>query len=142
MVWSLQKEVLYYQQEVIENETKLQEMKDQQRNVHDIKKFEEVLGESRMMIPDSKSRLDQALSDLTAYLTSDEVKDLETSEWFIQAQDLLKVNKSQTQDAEDIGYVLEETDVSNLDEGEAYWIGFGDYSEEISDGKRLLMQIF
>jgi hypothetical protein len=111
---------LYYQQEVIENETNLQEMKDQQRNVHDIKKFEEVLGESRMMIPDSKSRLDQALSDLTAYLTSDEVKDLETSEWFIQAQDLLKVNKSQTQDAEDIGYVLEETDVSNLDEGEAY----------------------
>ena len=96
-------------------------MKDQKKNAHDIKKFEEVLGESRMMIPDSKNRLDQALSDLKAYLTVSgaEGQGLETSEWFGPAQELLKAKNGQKMDG-DADDIVEETDLSNLQDGEAF----------------------
>lgn len=117
---SLTKEVAYYKQEVLENETKLQEMKDQNKNPHDIKKFEEVLGESKMMIPDSKKRLDQALSDLEAFSSSTDAHGLETSEWYGPAQELLKAKNNQTQGESTADDVVEETDVSGLREGEAF----------------------
>ncbi|OEU16399.1 tubulin binding cofactor A [Fragilariopsis cylindrus CCMP1102] len=114
----LSKEVSYYQDEVDENEEKIKEMKDQNRNPYDIKKFQEVLGESYMMIPDSKNRLEQALSDLTTYVESAEVKGLETNEWYVQAQELLKKDNCQTGDISTD--IVEETDVSGLQEGEAF----------------------
>jgi hypothetical protein len=94
-------------------------MKDQKKNLHDIKKFEEVLGESRMMIPDSKNRLDQALSDLETYLSGTEAHGLETSEWHAQAQEMLKAVRKQTQEG-NTDDVVEETDVGNLQDGEAF----------------------
>ena len=40
------KEINYYQTEIAENETKLQNMKRDEKNIYDIKKQEEILNES------------------------------------------------------------------------------------------------
>lgn len=118
------KEVAYYEKEVKENEEKLQKMKDEERNPFDIKKFAEVLEESHMMIPDSKNRLEQALSDLATYVESTEVKELGTEiteyEWYIKALDLLKENNNLQTAQNSNEDLVEETDVSGLEEGEAF----------------------
>mmetsp|Transcript_16624 Transcript_16624/g.16610 ORF Transcript_16624/g.16610 Transcript_16624/m.16610 type:complete len:144 (+) Transcript_16624:28-459(+) len=121
----LLKEVSYYQDEVVENEEKLKEMKEENKNLHDIKKFQEVLGESYMMIPDSKNRSEQALFDLTTYLESAEVKGFETNEWYVQAQELLKKKNCQLGDVNNTPVagesdIIEETDVSSLREDEPF----------------------
>lgn len=104
----------------------MKEMKDQNKNPYDIKKFEEVVGESHMMIPDSKNRLEQALSDLATYVDSAEVKELAAEladdEWFLKARGLLQKENITTggnnnSNSEDI---VQETDVSDLPEGEAF----------------------
>jgi tubulin-specific chaperone A len=64
----LTKEVLSYEKEVMTNEAKIQKMKDDGKDPYDIKKQEEVLGESYMMVPDSKNRLDAALFELASLI--------------------------------------------------------------------------
>ncbi len=59
-------------QEVKDNEAKLQKMKDENKDEYDIRKFEEVLGESHMMIPDSKGRLETAITTLQSVLAEAE----------------------------------------------------------------------
>jgi tubulin-specific chaperone A len=110
--------VAYYEQEVKENEATLEEMKAAEKDPYDIKKFKEVLGESYMMIPDSKSRLEQTLTDLGEYIESPEVvdKNLKSDEWYLQAQDLLTKQKEEA-GADD---AVKETDVADLKEGEAF----------------------
>ena len=108
------KEVAYYEKEVLENEAQLEDMKAKNQDPYDIKKFQEVLDESYMMIPDSKGRLKQALEDLQSYTESSEVESLQSNEWFIQAKDLLTKELEVTDDA------LVETDVTDLQEGEAF----------------------
>mmetsp|Transcript_16623 Transcript_16623/g.16606 ORF Transcript_16623/g.16606 Transcript_16623/m.16606 type:complete len:101 (+) Transcript_16623:161-463(+) len=100
-------------------------MKEENKNLHDIKKFQEVLGESYMMIPDSKNRSEQALFDLTTYLESAEVKGFETNEWYVQAQELLKKKNCQLGDVNNTPVagesdIIEETDVSSLREDEPF----------------------
>lgn len=104
----LQKEVAYYQQEVLDNQQKLKDMKLQQTpngkyTVFDIKKFEEVLDESHMMIPDSTRRLQDAVKDLetffepaaaTASNSNDEAA-LKGSEWYEPAMALIQGMKSE-----------------------------------------------
>ena len=68
----LLKEVNYYKKEVEENEAKLALLKEEKRDIYDIKKFEEVLGESYMMVPESEGRLKRSLEDLASFLDSDE----------------------------------------------------------------------
>jgi len=116
----LLKEVSYYEREVKENEEKLKEMKDQNKNRFDIKKFGEVLEESHMMIPDSKNRLEQALTDLSTYLESEEVKELVDDEWYAKALELLKENSNHQMGGKNNKDIVEETDVSGLEEGEAF----------------------
>lgn len=108
------KEVAYYEKEVLENEAQLEDMKAKNQDPYDIKKFQEVLDESYMMIPDSKGRLKQALEDLQSYTESSEVESLQSNEWFIQAKDLLTKELEVPDDA------LVETDVTDLQEGEAF----------------------
>ena len=55
-----------------ENEAKLQKMKDENKDEYDIRKFEEVLGESHMMVPDSKGRLETAITTLQSVLSEAE----------------------------------------------------------------------
>jgi len=115
------KEVSYYQDEVVENEGKLKMMKTRNKNHHDIKKFQEVLGESYMMVPDSKNRLEQTLSDLTTYLKSPEVMGLETNEWYIQAHQLITKENVKIEDTNNDNLEeQEETNVDDLREGEAF----------------------
>lgn len=64
----LAKEVASYEKEAKTQETKIQGMKDQGKDIYDIKKQEEVLQESYMMIPDSKARYQNALEDLQAFM--------------------------------------------------------------------------
>jgi len=120
----LLKEVSYYEKEAKENDEKLKEMKDQNKNPFDIKKFGEVLEESLMMIPDSKNRLEQALIDLETYLQSEEIKELaaeiSNDEWYVKASALLEENSSLLTGTDDNENVVEYTDVSGLAEGEEF----------------------
>jgi tubulin-specific chaperone A len=105
------KEVAYYEKEVQENEGKLQQMKDQNKDPYDIKKFIEILGESQMMVPDSQARLRQMLEELAVAVENAASADVASnSEWFLTAQQLLKVyNVSLTDD-------LQETTVEDGDD--------------------------
>ena len=68
-------------------------MKDDNKDPYDIKKFQEVLGESHMMIPDSISRRDKTLDDLkefVALLRKEEFEDGKNSDlmgcgWMVEA---------------------------------------------------------
>ncbi|EJK69797.1 hypothetical protein THAOC_08907, partial [Thalassiosira oceanica] len=77
----LVKEASYYVKETEENEATLKKMKEDNKGEHpsdaegnygrdpyDIKKFQEVLGESQMMIPESKMRRDKAIESLREYV--------------------------------------------------------------------------
>lgn len=68
MASRLQKEVQYYEKESATQEGKVQKMKEDGKDIYDIKKQEEVLQEFYMMIPNSKSRLDAGIQDLKAFL--------------------------------------------------------------------------
>eukprot|EP00752_Nemacystus_decipiens_P003388 g3135.t1 len=62
------KEVASYETEAKENEAKVQKMRDDGKDPYDIRKQEEVLQESYMMIPDSKSRLAKVLEEMQSFL--------------------------------------------------------------------------
>jgi tubulin-specific chaperone A len=112
------REVNFYKEEVKENEAKLAEMKASNQDPYDIKKFEEVLGESYMMIPDSCTRLKQTLQGLASYIETSELPDeFKSNEWYQQAVELLEQERSRY---EDPGEVLEETRVNDLGDGEAF----------------------
>eukprot|EP01040_Poterioochromonas_malhamensis_P000510 gene510-544_t len=64
----MKKEVAAYEKEVITNEARVQKMKDEGRDIYDIRKQEEVLQESYMMVPDSKNRFQEALNELNNLL--------------------------------------------------------------------------
>mmetsp|Transcript_13002 Transcript_13002/g.23468 ORF Transcript_13002/g.23468 Transcript_13002/m.23468 type:complete len:142 (-) Transcript_13002:238-663(-) len=92
----LVKEATYYEQEVKENEAILQQMKDDNKDPYDIKKFQEVLGESHMMIPDSISRRDKTLDDLKEFVAllrkefeEEGNSDLMGCGWMVEATSIL-----------------------------------------------------
>ena len=101
-------------------------MKDENKDQYDIKKFQEVVGESQMMIPDSISRRDKALDDLREFVTL--LKKEETGnaalmdcEWMSEAGNILGLSD------EDVkvglgggGDAVAETSVDGLEEGEAF----------------------
>ena len=64
-------------------------MKDDAKDPYDIKKFAEVVGESRMMIPDSQRRLQAALVDLSDCVQAVEVQD---STWLDKAKEIIETH--------------------------------------------------
>lgn len=85
----LSKEVAYYEEEVIENEAKLKDMQhDSSKDKYDVKRFEQVLSESYMMVPDSKKRLQYALDDLSDFIRDHDELD-KNGEWFALAEQIL-----------------------------------------------------
>ena len=62
------KEAPYYKKEAGENEARVQKMKDDGVDQWTVKKAEEVLGESYMMIPDSENRMKASIEDLFAFV--------------------------------------------------------------------------
>eukprot|EP00804_Cyclotella_cryptica_P004270 CCRYP_013476-RA/>CCRYP_013476-RA protein AED:0.04 eAED:0.04 QI:193/1/1/1/1/1/2/1488/145 len=120
------RESKYYEDEVILNEQKLQQMKDENRDPYDIKKFQEVLSESHMMIPDSICRRDKALADLNHFLAALENEremsnDLNGSEWMLEAKKILKESGlAAVNSKEEAGGEMVETFVDDLKEGEVF----------------------
>lgn len=110
-----------------ENEQQLQRMKDEKKDPYDIKKFEEVLGESQMMIPDSISRRDKALVDLRDFVSTlekDEAgnNELMSCEWMVEAK---KLAPGEEENNDAVGGGGEGADVAitavdELVEGEAF----------------------
>ena len=112
----LLKEVAYYAQEVKDNKAKLEGMKSENRDAHDIKYFQKVLDESYMMVPDSERRLKQALDDLSVFLEScDDATINKSGEWYSTADAILKENSHGKVEDD-----LPLTDVDTLAEGEAF----------------------
>lgn len=53
----LKKEAIYYNKQLIENEKKLNNMIREKKDKHDIKKQQEIVDETKLMIPNVKKRL-------------------------------------------------------------------------------------
>ena len=66
----VKKELAMYEQEVKTETEKLETMKSEGRDPHDVKQQDQVLGESTMMIGDCKSRMEGAFNDLLAAVVS------------------------------------------------------------------------
>jgi len=62
------KELRSYEKEVEKEAAKTADMKDKGADPYDLKQQENVLAESRMMVPDCHKRLETALADLKATL--------------------------------------------------------------------------
>ncbi|KAJ8763155.1 hypothetical protein K2173_025540 [Erythroxylum novogranatense] len=69
------KELRYYEKEVETEAAKTAEMKENGADPYDLKQQENVLAESRMMIPDARKRLEAALTDLKGALAELEESD-------------------------------------------------------------------
>ncbi|CAA0373558.1 Tubulin-folding cofactor A [Arabidopsis thaliana] len=69
------KELHSYEKEVEREAAKTADMKDKGADPYDLKQQENVLGESRMMIPDCHKRLESALADLKSTLAELEETD-------------------------------------------------------------------
>jgi hypothetical protein len=104
-------------------------MKDANKDPYDIKKFQEVLGESQMMIPVSVASRDKALDELKEFvaLLNEEEGDnvnLKECEWMGEARKLLGLGESsvgddvQNNDSEELEFAV--TSVSGLEDGEAF----------------------
>ncbi|KAK3727980.1 hypothetical protein QZH41_015931 [Actinostola sp. cb2023] len=78
-----------YAQEVVDQGRKVEKMKEDKKDEHDIRKQIEVLEESKVMIPDCKRRIRIAYSDLQGLLADSEV-DLKEKEEFKQAKQMLE----------------------------------------------------
>jgi hypothetical protein len=106
----------------LENEQSLQGMKeDATKDSYDIKRFQAVLNESYMMIPDSTKRLQQTADDLAEFLVQQQQALDTTGEWYGTAQEFLKEHQatasSEKSDRQD---TPETTNVDDLAANEAF----------------------
>ncbi|XP_046549871.1 tubulin-specific chaperone A-like [Haliotis rubra] len=92
VVKRLTKEKSMYEKEVETLEARVNKLKDDGADEHDIRKQTEVLQESRMMIPDTKKRLKTAYEELEQILQND--SDLSERGEFGQAKDALEAAKA------------------------------------------------
>lgn len=99
-----------------ENEDILKEMKnDATKDQYDVKRFEQVLAESYMMVPDSKKRLHLAINDLAEFLQDQNSLD-KGGEWYVQADKILN-DSPISLDGSHIGV---RTNVEDLAENETF----------------------
>jgi len=94
----LQKEVKSYEKELVDQNNKIAKMREDGKDIYDIRKQEEVLAETEMMIPDSKNRCDESIQTLQKFLADNEAelatKSEETGnekmkELYLEAKELL-----------------------------------------------------
>jgi len=64
----LGKEVVGYKKELLEQEQRIEKMRAESKDEYDIKKQQEVLQETRDIIPDSVRRLESARNDLKEHM--------------------------------------------------------------------------
>jgi tubulin-specific chaperone A len=126
----LLKELAYYKDEVKTNEMKVDEMKrDTSKDMYDVKRYEEILNESYMMVPDTTKRLQTAINDLLSYTTNNKTVLDPTGTWYQTAQTILLDNQTMVSEYEYIPNNFDTTDpvtsvvetcVDNLADGEAF----------------------
>jgi tubulin-specific chaperone A len=120
----LSNEAAYYKVEARENETKLAKMRSDGRDPYDIKKFEEVLDESYMMIPDSEDRFQRNVLDLQSFVTKHAtVLQQSSSEWIETANQFLRDHNSNNSKNDTASKLVQDVVVTNVDdlmEGEAF----------------------
>ena len=64
----LKKEYLYYNKELIDNENKLNNMKKDSMDEYDIKKQQEIVDETKLMIPNVKKRLQDRIDGFEIFI--------------------------------------------------------------------------
>ncbi|XP_008552838.1 tubulin-specific chaperone A [Microplitis demolitor] len=84
VVKRLAKEKQTYEKELIQQQERVEKFKQEGKDQHDIKKQEEVLQESLMMVPDCQRRLMKAHEELKSILESEQ--DLKETEIYIEAE--------------------------------------------------------
>ena len=85
----MNKEVQAYILEVSTNEARIQKMRDDKKDEYDIRKQEEVLQESYMMVPDSKRRLETAISELEKVKNEAAEEEAPDAELITEAQGII-----------------------------------------------------
>lgn len=96
VVRRIAKEKVVYEKEAEQQKNRIQKIKDEGQDEHNIRKQEEVLQESLMMVPDCQRRLVKAYADLKTTLETEQ--DLKDKEDYITAQKVLKDAESQLPD--------------------------------------------
>ena len=84
----LAKEKLTYEKEAVQQRERLETYKEQGKDSHMIKKQEEVLQETLMMVPDCQRRLLKAFEELEKLLETEE--ELKESEVYIDAKTIVE----------------------------------------------------
>ncbi|KOB69032.1 Tubulin-specific chaperone A [Operophtera brumata] len=87
VVKRLAKEKVVYEKEAELQRNRIQKIKDEGQDEHNIRKQEEVLQESLMMVPDCQRRLQKAFADLKSVLETEQ--DLKGSEVYTAAEQVL-----------------------------------------------------
>lgn len=93
VVKRLTKEKTVYEREAEQQKLRVEKFKEQGKDEYDIKKQEEVLTESLMMVPDCQRRLVVAYDDLKNILETEQ--DLQGTEEYSAAQKVLDEAKPQ-----------------------------------------------
>lgn len=93
VVKRIAKEKVTYEKESEQQRERIQKYKDQGKDDYDIRKQEEVLQESLMMVPDCQRRLAKAHEELTKILESEQ--DLKEAEAYLEAQKVLEESSAQ-----------------------------------------------
>uniref|UniRef100_A0A7S1MZS0 Tubulin-specific chaperone A n=1 Tax=Phaeocystis cordata TaxID=118079 RepID=A0A7S1MZS0_9EUKA len=75
IVKRLRKELAMYEQEKVQNDKRVEDMRASGADTYDIRQAERVADESAMMIPDCKGRFDAAFSDLEKLVVRGTVTD-------------------------------------------------------------------
>lgn len=87
VVKRLAKEKTVYEREAEQQKVRIQKLKDQGKDEYEIRKQEEVLNESLMMVPDCQRRLAVAYEELSKILESEQ--DLKETEDYFNAEKIL-----------------------------------------------------
>ncbi|XP_076249364.1 tubulin-specific chaperone A-like isoform X1 [Calliopsis andreniformis] len=93
IVKRLAKEKITYEKEAAQQRERIQKLKEQDKDGYDIKKQEEVLQESLMMVPDCQRRLIKAFEELKKILDTEQ--DLKELEDYIEAEKVLQEAENQ-----------------------------------------------
>lgn len=88
VVKRLAKEKVTYEKEAAQQRERIQKLKEQGKDGYDIKKQEEVLQESLMIVPDCQRRLAKAFDELKKILETEQ--DLKEIEEYIEAGKILQ----------------------------------------------------
>ncbi|XP_076276863.1 tubulin-specific chaperone A-like [Lasioglossum baleicum] len=93
VVKRLAKEKVTYEKEAAQQRERIQKLQEQDKDGYDVKKQEEVLQESLMMVPDCQRRLVKASEELKKILETEQ--DLKEIQDYIEAEKVLQEAEAQ-----------------------------------------------